>query len=42
MIIKNFQINLINFSKYNKEIIILEQLIKKIKNIIKSNISSFK
>ena len=42
MIINNFQDCLNNFNKSNKEIIILEHLINKIKNIIKLNIFSLK
>ena len=37
MIIKNLYLNLINFNKFKKEVIILNLLIEKIKNIYKLN-----
>ena len=42
MITKNLLINLNNFNKLKKEIIILNQLIKKKKNNIKLNIFNLK
>ena len=42
MVIRNLYKNLINFNKFKKEYIILNQLIKKLKNIFKLNISSLK
>ena len=42
MIIIHFSKNLINFNKFNKEKIILDQLVKKIQNITKLNIFSLK
>ena len=42
MIIRNLYSYLINFNKYNIEMIILELLAKKIKNIAKLNIFNLK
>ena len=42
MIIRNLYSYLINFNKYNIEMIILRLLVKKIKNIVKLNIFSSK
>ena len=42
MIIKSLQLNLINFNKLKKEMIILNKQTKKIKNIHKLNIFSLK
>ena len=42
MIIRIFYKNLANFNKLNKEMIILNQSIKRITNIIKLNIFSLK
>ena len=42
MIILNFMMNSRNFSKYKKEMIILDHLIKKTINILKLNIFSLK
>jgi len=41
MFIKYFYLNLDNFNKFNKGIIILDQLINKIKNVINLNIFNF-
>jgi len=35
MIIKNLYLNLTNFNKFDREIITLDKLVKKIKNITK-------
>ena len=40
MIIRNLYLNLINFNKLKKEMIILDLLVGKIKNIYKLNIFS--
>ena len=42
MIIRNLYVNLINFNKFNKEVIILNKLVKEIINNIKLNIFSFR
>ena len=42
MIIRNLYLNLINFNKFEKEVIILNKLVKEIINNIKLNIFSFR
>ena len=42
MIIRNLYVNLINFNKFIKEVIILNKLVKEIINTIRLNIFSLK